>query len=97
MPHIPQLLTPFVRPHPQVWTQFEEKGGFEFGLAHSVVDAFLYLLQETHHWLSLVMPASALWAIVPVANSDEVHEQRAMRVSCCVRIVLERDFTVAFL
>ena len=62
-----------------MWTQFEEKGGFEFGLAHSVVDAFLYLLQETHHWLSLVMPASALWAIVPVANSDEV---RAHHVSC---------------
>lgn len=61
----------------QVWTQFEEKGGFEFGLAHSVVDAFLFLLQETHHWLSLVMPASALWAIVPVANSDEIREYLA--------------------
>jgi hypothetical protein len=56
----------------QVWLQFQDEGGFEFGLAHSVVDALLYLLQEAYQWLSLVLPPSELWAIVPVTSADEV-------------------------
>jgi hypothetical protein len=56
----------------QVWLQFQDEGGFEFGLAHSVVDALLYLLQEAYQWLSLVLPTSELWAIVPVTSADEV-------------------------